>query len=57
LSGLPVHLVLEVHDDGDGFTPQDITNASRHGLRSMRERAELIGADSYYGIPQSKCFA
>jgi two-component system nitrate/nitrite sensor histidine kinase NarX len=38
-------LVLEVTDDGDGFTPQDITNASRHGLRSMRERAELIGAD------------
>jgi two-component system nitrate/nitrite sensor histidine kinase NarX len=38
-------LVLEVRDDGDGFTPQDITSASRHGLRSMRERAELIGAD------------
>ena len=38
-------LVLEVRDDGEGFTPQDITNASRHGLRSMRERAELIGAD------------
>jgi two-component system nitrate/nitrite sensor histidine kinase NarX len=38
-------LVLEVRDDGEGFTPQDIPNASRHGLRSMRERAELIGAD------------
>lgn len=38
-------LILEVRDDGDGFTPQDITSASRHGLRSMRERAELIGAD------------
>jgi signal transduction histidine kinase len=38
-------LVLEVRDDGEGFSPQDITNASRHGLRSMRERAELIGAD------------
>jgi two-component system nitrate/nitrite sensor histidine kinase NarX len=38
-------LVLEVRDDGEGFTPQDITSASRHGLRSMRERAELIGAD------------
>jgi two-component system nitrate/nitrite sensor histidine kinase NarX len=38
-------LLLEVRDNGDGFTPQDITSASRHGLRSMRERAELIGAD------------
>jgi two-component system nitrate/nitrite sensor histidine kinase NarX len=38
-------LVLEVRDDGDGFSPQDIGSASRHGLRGMRERAELIGAD------------
>jgi two-component system nitrate/nitrite sensor histidine kinase NarX len=38
-------LVLEVRDDGQGFSPQDITSAARHGLRGMRERAELIGAD------------
>jgi two-component system nitrate/nitrite sensor histidine kinase NarX len=38
-------LVLEVRDDGQGFTPQDITSTARHGLRGMRERAELIGAD------------
>lgn len=46
-------LVLEVRDDGDGFTPQDITSASRHGLRSMRERAELVGADfQVISLPQ-----
>ncbi len=38
-------LILEVRDDGDGFSPQDVTSASQHGLRGMRERAELIGAD------------
>lgn len=38
-------LVLEVRDDGQGFTPEDVTTASRYGLRGMRERAELIGAD------------
>ena len=38
-------LVLEVRDDGDGFSPEDVSSASQHGLRGMRERAELIGAD------------
>lgn len=38
-------LLLEVRDDGRGFAPQDVTSASQHGLRGMRERAELIGAD------------
>lgn len=38
-------LVLEVRDNGDGFSPQDVTSASQYGLRGMRERAELIGAD------------
>jgi two-component system nitrate/nitrite sensor histidine kinase NarX len=38
-------IILEVHDDGLGFTPQDIPGPSQHGLRGMRERAELIGAD------------
>ncbi len=38
-------LVLEVRDNGEGFAPEDIPVPSRHGLRGMRERAELIGAD------------
>jgi two-component system nitrate/nitrite sensor histidine kinase NarX len=38
-------LLLEVRDDGLGFSPEDVSSASRHGLRSMRERADLIGAD------------
>jgi two-component system nitrate/nitrite sensor histidine kinase NarX len=38
-------LILEVHDDGQGFSPDDIPQISRYGLRGMRERAEMIGAD------------
>jgi len=38
-------VVLEVRDDGCGFAPQDVHDTSQHGLRGMRERAELIGAD------------
>jgi two-component system nitrate/nitrite sensor histidine kinase NarX len=38
-------LVLEVGDDGLGFEASDVPEISRHGLRGMRERAELIGAD------------
>ena len=38
-------LILEVRDDGIGFLPEDVASPSRHGLRGMRERAELIGAD------------
>lgn len=38
-------LLLEIHDDGCGFSPEDVRGASQHGLRGMRERAELIGAD------------
>jgi len=37
--------ILEVRDDGQGFLPEDIVSASRHGLRGMQERAELVGAD------------
>jgi two-component system nitrate/nitrite sensor histidine kinase NarX len=37
--------VLEVTDDGAGFDSEDVPEASQHGLRGMRERAELIGAD------------
>jgi two-component system nitrate/nitrite sensor histidine kinase NarX len=39
------NLALEVRDDGKGFEPQDVMASSQHGLRGMRERAELIGAD------------
>lgn len=38
-------LVLEVSDDGLGFDADDVPEVSRHGLRGMRERAEMIGAD------------
>jgi two-component system, NarL family, nitrate/nitrite sensor histidine kinase NarX len=38
-------LLLEVSDDGQGFDADDVPEISRHGLRGMRERAELIGAD------------
>jgi two-component system nitrate/nitrite sensor histidine kinase NarX len=39
------NLILEVRDDGQGFSPEDIPGMSQYGLRGMRERAELIGAD------------
>jgi two-component system, NarL family, nitrate/nitrite sensor histidine kinase NarX len=38
-------LVIEVVDDGLGFDADDVPEVSQHGLRGMRERAELIGAD------------
>lgn len=39
------NLLLEVGDDGNGFSLEDVSLASRHGLQGMRERADLIGAD------------
>ncbi len=38
------HLVLEVEDDGKGFDPTEIEDEGL-GLRSMRHRAELLGAE------------
>jgi len=38
-------LVIEVADDGRGFSPEEAVTAARFGLRGMRERAESIGAD------------
>jgi two-component system, NarL family, nitrate/nitrite sensor histidine kinase NarX len=38
-------VILEVTDDGEGFSPEDVPGISQYGLRGMRERAELIGAD------------
>jgi len=38
-------VLLEIRDNGNGFDAGDISSPSQHGLRGMRERAELIGAD------------
>jgi len=38
-------LILEISDNGQGYAPEDIPEGSQYGLRGMRERAELIGAD------------
>ena len=38
-------VILEVRDNGLGFAPDENQPASQYGLRSMRERAESIGAD------------
>jgi two-component system nitrate/nitrite sensor histidine kinase NarX len=35
--------IIEIQDNGRGFSPEDI-QTSQYGLRSMRERAESIGA-------------
>jgi two-component system nitrate/nitrite sensor histidine kinase NarX len=37
--------ILEIADNGRGFEPEDVPAAARYGLRGMRERAELIGAE------------
>jgi len=38
-------LTLEVSDSGHGFNPENVSQPSHYGLRTMRERAELIDAD------------
>lgn len=38
-------LILEVRDNGCGFSPEDVPIFSRYGLQGMRERTELIGAE------------
>lgn len=37
-------VVIEIRDNGRGFSPADV-QTSQYGLRSMRERAESIGAE------------
>ena len=37
--------ILEISDDGRGFDAEDVPDITRHGLRGMRERAEMLGAD------------
>lgn len=41
----PPWLLLSVSDDGCGFDPADVPPISRHGIRIMRERADLLGAE------------
>lgn len=38
-------LLLHIIDNGHGFDPDDVPLLSRHGLRIMQERAELLDAD------------
>lgn len=38
-------VLLEVRDNGVGFSPDAVVAASRYGLRGMRERADSIGAE------------
>lgn len=38
-------LLLRITDNGQGFDPTDVPLISQHGLRIMRERAELLDAD------------
>lgn len=37
--------VIEIRDNGIGFSPEEARSVSKYGLRSMRERAESISAD------------
>jgi two-component system nitrate/nitrite sensor histidine kinase NarX len=38
-------ILIEVRDDGQGFTPEGVDGSFHYGLLGMRERAESIGAD------------
>lgn len=38
-------VVMEIHDNGRGFDPEDVPEVAQYGLRGMRERAEMIGAE------------
>jgi two-component system, NarL family, nitrate/nitrite sensor histidine kinase NarX len=38
-------LILEVRDNGIGFSPGELPDPSRYGLLIMQERSELINAD------------
>jgi two-component system nitrate/nitrite sensor histidine kinase NarX len=37
--------VIEIRDDGCGFSPEEIPSGSKYGLLGMRERSDLIGAE------------
>ncbi len=38
-------ILIQVRDDGSGFSPELVDASLRYGLRGMQERAEMIGAD------------
>jgi signal transduction histidine kinase len=38
-------LVIEIQDDGQGFFADEVLESSQYGMRGMRERANLIGAE------------
>jgi two-component system nitrate/nitrite sensor histidine kinase NarX len=38
-------VLIQVRDDGLGFSPELVDASLRYGLRGMQERAEMIGAD------------
>lgn len=43
---VPARLVLEVHDDGPGFTPEESGSGSRgSGLQNMADRMAAVGGD------------
>jgi signal transduction histidine kinase len=45
-------LLLEIHDDGRGILPEQMTDARSLGLLGMRERAEAVGgALTIVGLP------
>jgi two-component system nitrate/nitrite sensor histidine kinase NarX len=42
--GCSEHLSIRISDNGRGFDLNDVPPIARHGMRIMRERAELLGA-------------
>lgn len=38
-------IIVELKDDGRGFSPDEVSLPAQYGLQGMRERAELISAD------------
>ncbi len=38
-------ILLDVRDNGVGFSPESLEGSARYGLRGMRERSDMIGAE------------
>ncbi len=38
-------VLLEIRDDGRGFSPEDVVPSVRHGLEGMRERTDILGGE------------
>jgi len=41
-------LIIDIQDDGQGFFVDEVLGSSQHGMRGMRERANLIGAELHW---------